>query len=372
MTRRRSSSILIGFSLVAALLFPGPSPRAEGVSLHDLTDSLRIDKSAISVSGLSSGAYMAQQFHVIHSSRVKGAGIVAGGPFNCAGGSYLGSWFDLYAALHVCSATNLFGLFFGPPDVAQSIGFTRQEAEAGRIDDPANLQDARVWLFSGGNDEKIPRSVVESVESYYSEFLGSDGIKFDSNSLANHAMITDDFGNPCAADGSPYINDCDFDAAMALLQHIHGLDPPMPKAPEADLQPIITFDQTEFFDQTDKSVSLHALGYLYVPARCAEGETCRLHVAFHGCRQDQDEIRDAFYSGAGYNEVAETNDTVVLYPQTTAWSESFFFAYLENPRACWDWWGYSGDDYFRRSGKQIRAVAQMINALLGEDLLRLE
>ena len=143
-------------------------------------------------------------------------------------------------------------------------------------------------------------------------------------------------------------------------------------AAEAELQPIVTFDQTEFFDPADKSVSLHAQGHIYVPESCANGETCRLHIAFHGCRQHEDEIGDAFYSGAGYNEVAETNGIIVLYPQTTAWSDSSFFAYTENPRACWDWWGYSGDDYFRRSGKQIRAVARMINALTGEALLPFE
>jgi hypothetical protein len=62
----------------------------------------------------------------------------------------------------------------------------------------------------------------------------------------------------------------------------------------------------------------------------------------------------------------------VLYPQTTAWSESFFYGYRENPRGCWDWWGYSGDRFSRRAGKQIRAVAKMINALAGGGFLPLQ
>src|SRR5262245_14153319 len=37
-----------------------------------------------SVSGLSSGAYMAGQFQIAHSSIVMGAGIIAGGPYGCA------------------------------------------------------------------------------------------------------------------------------------------------------------------------------------------------------------------------------------------------------------------------------------------------
>ena len=41
-------------------------------------------------------------------------------------------------------------------------------------------------------------------------------------------------------------------------------------------------------------------------------------------------------------------------------------------RASWDWWGYSGDNWHRRDGKQMRAVAAMINALLGRDALATE
>jgi hypothetical protein len=37
-----------------------------------------------SVSGLSSGAYMAGQIEIAHSKDIVGAGIVAGGPFACA------------------------------------------------------------------------------------------------------------------------------------------------------------------------------------------------------------------------------------------------------------------------------------------------
>ena len=49
---------------------------------------LNIDKTQTSVSGLSSGGFMAVQLHVGHSATfAKGAGIVAGGPFYCAEGS---------------------------------------------------------------------------------------------------------------------------------------------------------------------------------------------------------------------------------------------------------------------------------------------
>ena len=46
-----------------------------------------VDLSKTSVSGLSSGAFMAAQFQVAFSGTLVGAGIIAGGPFYCAGSS---------------------------------------------------------------------------------------------------------------------------------------------------------------------------------------------------------------------------------------------------------------------------------------------
>ena len=45
---------------------------------------LNIDKSKISVSGLSSGGFMAHQLGVAHSSTFMGVGVFAGGPYMCA------------------------------------------------------------------------------------------------------------------------------------------------------------------------------------------------------------------------------------------------------------------------------------------------
>ncbi len=180
-------------------------------------------------------------------------------------------------------------------------------------------------------------------------------------------MITDDFGGACVVYEPPYVNNCGFDAAKELLQHIYG--PLNPKASPADTQSIIEFDQTEFFDDNDKSISMNRRGHIYVPQKCAEGESCRLHVAFHGCQQHQELIGDDFYTGSGYNDWAETNNIIVLYPQTTAWADNLFLALWRNPKACWDWWGYSGTRYYRKDGKQIKALAEMINTLVGKELL---
>jgi hypothetical protein len=63
-----------------------------------------------------------------------------------------------------------------------------------------------------------------------------------------------------------------------------------------------------------------------------------------------------FISDAGYNRWAAANRIFVLFPQAT---ES-----AGNPRACWDFWGYSGDGWRTREGVQMRAIAAMIKRLL--------
>src|SRR5512132_1686748 len=98
---------------------------------------------------------------------------------------------------------------------------------------------------------------------------------------------------------------------------------------------------------------------------CTEHRGCRLHVAFHGCLQNADAVGDAFYGHAGYNEWAEANDIVVLYPQAAPVLRRLIGMPLEwpNPEGCWDWWGFTGADFATKSGAQISAVSAMIDRL---------
>jgi hypothetical protein len=75
----------------------------------------------------------------------------------------------------------------------------------------------------------------------------------------------------------------------------------------------IEFDQTPF---TAGNPGMAATGWLYVPANCASGAVCRLHVALHGCQQNVATIGDKFLKNTGYTRWADTNSIVVLFPQT--------------------------------------------------------
>jgi poly(3-hydroxybutyrate) depolymerase len=101
-------------------------------------------------------------------------------------------------------------------------------------------------------------------------------------------------------------------------------------------------------------------GYVFVPQECQTVPGCRLHIAFHGCKQSEQAIGDTFYTHAGYNRWAATNRIIVLYPQTVRTA-------IINPDGCWDWFAYTNSDFATKSGVQIAAIAKMVTRLSGRN-----
>ena len=299
------------------------------------------DLSQTSVSGLSSGAYMAGQFHVAYSGTLIGAAIIAGGPYDCAEGS-------VAFALNRCMATAL-----GVPDPAKLLARAREREARAEIDPLAGLADDQVYVFSGTADGTVTPPVVAEIPDFYRlAGMPAENIEFVADMPAGHAIVTEDGGNACSVTGTPFINDCDYDQAQALLSHIYGELAPPPATPGGRL---IAFDQSEFLpDPTAHGMAL--TGFAYVPSACEAGG-CRVHVAFHGCRQTEELIGDAFLKMAGYNRWAESNRLIVLYPQAHETSQ--------NPNSCWDWWGYDDAAYATRSGRQMAPVRAMLDRLAG-------
>jgi poly(3-hydroxybutyrate) depolymerase len=99
---------------------------------------------------------------------------------------------------------------------------------------------------------------------------------------------------------------------------------------------------------------------IYIPSNCQQKKPCRLHVAFHGCRQYFGVIGEVFAKDSGYNEYAESNDIIILYPQ----SKKSLYPY--NPKGCWDYYGFGGFGSYSRTSQQIFAIQKMIKRILGE------
>lgn len=322
--------------------------------------ALAADEQAVTVSGISSGGYMAVQFQVAHSKIVRGAGVVAGGPYYCAKTS---SW----RATTNCMAPSKWSPV---PTLALTNETVDTVAKAGRIDPPEFLRDDRVWLLSGGADQTVERPVVDALAEFYRSRLPAAAIRYLKPPTAGHAMpsAVDPAANACPTSAPPFINRCPdpdspgtLDAPGSLLQHLS----PTPLVAAAPGTPLASlFDQRPFIDGKAIDASLADEGYVFVPSSCRSGG-CKVHVAFHGCRQNAQQIGTRFVDAAGYNRWAETNRLIVLYPQTVARSglTSGSWTWLYNPKACWDWWGYTGSDYHTQSGKQIAAVRKMIHQL---------
>ena len=314
--------------------------------------ALGADIAAVTVSGVSSGGYMAMQFQVAHSSMVYGVGALAAGPYYCAQGSF---WQAYYSCTNPSAMKPL-------PRAEDLKGQSERYARAGLVDSTGHISAARVWLFSGGEDHTVSRPVVEAAEKFYVLFKASTHLV--RNDDAGHAMITEKAGNACSASRRPFINQCDYDAAGELLRYVLEVKKPAPPG-KADGR-LFAFDQDAFADGPPHAIGMAPSGYVYVPKAC-ETRRCRVHVAFHGCRQSAEAIGERFVREAGYNRWADAHRLILLYPQAVArygWGMAGWrFSYIWNPRGCWDWWGYTGADYATREAPQIKAVYSMVHRL---------
>lgn len=299
------------------------------------------------VSGLSSGGYMASQIAVAHSSRVNGVGVFAGGPYDCVG-------IDPQRAENECMK--------GAPDPAASRQAAERLAGLHLIDSVDHLKKTRSWVLAGAADQVVGEPVVHATAQFFAAYNPAGAHYAVLPGLA-HGLPTSAFGTACGTSATPYLNRCGVASVGQMLDH---LLPSVVAVPVSQGQ-LLTFDQGEFvpmFRRMWSTTSMDASGYVYVPDRCRQATRCRVHVALHGCRQGAALVGDVFARHAGYNEWAASHDLIVLYPQVRPSEPSFLAWWLPfNPRGCWDWWGYSGPDYATRSAVQIATISAMVERL---------
>mmetsp|Transcript_20954 Transcript_20954/g.30208 ORF Transcript_20954/g.30208 Transcript_20954/m.30208 type:complete len:334 (+) Transcript_20954:75-1076(+) len=302
---------------------------------------LNVLEGSVTVSGLSSGGFMAVQMHVAYSSLFSGVGVFAGGPYFCAQGT-------LTLALDQCMYNVL-----GGPQISKLISYTNDQAAKGTIDPTENMADDKVYVFSGSKDTTVYPAVVKTLEDYYAPFVNSP-LTTEYTIPAQHCIPSLDYGEPCGINSSPYIGDCEYSGAGHAFETFYG-DLSSGTAKESNL---FQFDQTEFF--TGSGTSINDFGFVYIPTACSDGSTaCRLHMSFHGCAQDYASIGDVWADHAGYNDWAEANDIIVVYPYAKK------DVSLGNSNACWDWWGYTGPDYALQAGVQMEFSKEVLDRLMG-------
>lgn len=302
---------------------------------EELLPSLKASN-IVTVSGISSGGYMASQYLVAFSNSVSGAGIVAAGPWACAQG-------DITRALKECASGA--GI-----DIGALHTLAEAKAKDKLIDATENLRDSRLLLFHGSKDAVVGAEVFELSRRWFAHYVKEANINVITAVPAAHGWPTTDYGTECASFIAPYIMGCGYDLAGNIVSHLH----PDPSPPAKATQSLHRFDQRPFGD-----ANLANFGYVYIPEYCSSNADCRIHIFFHGCNQSANTIGTTLIENAGFNRWAESNKLIVLYPQVEKSTASPM-----NPLGCWDWWGYSGKNYLEQSGPQLNAVRRMIVTLV--------
>ncbi|MGS5087563.1 extracellular catalytic domain type 2 short-chain-length polyhydroxyalkanoate depolymerase [Hydrogenophaga sp. A37] len=307
-----------------------------------------VDTSQTTVSGLSAGGFMANQLGIAYSALFKGVGVFAAGPYLCAGLS------NYTACMYNASISST--------ALANMQNRIDSYSASGVIDNQSAIAGQKVYLFIGASDTTVGQNPVNALKTQYtSNGVTAANMEHMVRGGAAHTFPTDfdsTGNNGCGSAASPYISNCGYDGAKAVLQKFYGTLNPRNNAPAAGNY--IEFNQGEFVSNP----GMAATGWAYVPANCASGSQCKLHVALHGCQQSTDKIGDRFIKNTGYSRWADTNSIIVLFPQTKIDNTSrstTASGSLANPNACWDWIGWYGGNFGQKAGTQMAAIKAMVD-----------
>lgn len=343
---------------LTGLCLGGSALAADPASLQALP-KLRIDLAETTVSGISSGAFMAVQMGVVKSSLVRGVAATAGGPYMCATDGDVGS---PTAAVSRCmqgdpamqpAATDR---LVDPSDGTFTYTFqgkaqrdVERMAKNRRIDKIDGIRNQAIWVFHGYNDGIVKLPVSQALVGWYTgrhpngrsasgmtPRLPASQVFHKDDLNAGHAQIssacTGSHCNPCDIEGGAFINSCPlpqrdaYDAAGSALQMFYGrltrTATPGGRFMAFGQMPYLKLIDGKTPVKATDEIAMGQEGYLYLPKACEDGSTtCRLHIAFHGCMQSATDMgkvtgqRDYFARHAGVNEWADQNRIVVLYPQ---------------------------------------------------------
>lgn len=248
-------------------------------------------------------------------------------------------------------------------DFGQAFRDINEYADRGLIDSTRNLNNkplyvytaSRNWLFNPDQSYRI----VELFEPY----IGSRGSIRAIIQEANNTLPTNrpEFP-PCVSPTNRlFLSNCGFSGALDALQFLLGRNAVRDPNPSS-LEPLLAFDQTEFFyglDSSNARTDMDTVGYLYIPKACQENVECFLHFYFHGCSAGRQFVGAEHITNSGYLEVAEANGIIMVFPQAQS--------SLENDIGCWDTYGFTGPLYATKRGAQVTVIRNMLARILKED-----
>ncbi len=295
----------------------------------------------------------------------------------------------LYQALQICMQD--------PARVIVSSDELLTLSANNQIDSITNLKKQRVYIYHGKQDSIVRPEQFERTKLFYIQNgIATENLKFELSEIGAHTYPTDKPDlNKCDSQGIPYISSCENDLAGKILSHLFN-EIKLIKSPSAEAPQIKKIS----LDHFDRPSSIAKYGYIAASEFCLNKPLeCRVHVALHGCEMadsfdpEFDEryqkfvkfgflyMRDKatrfkwtpflpviedikpklgtlqFAELSGYREYANSeNKLMVLFPQTQLTVDH----YPANPKACWDWYGWTGADYKTKTSKEMRWLNEWI------------
>jgi hypothetical protein len=238
--------------------------------------------------------------------------------------------------------------------------YWEQRLAEGHVDDVKNLQGKPVIIFQGTEDEIISgMSVANEIKRQVG--LWNMSATTIEDLPASHVWVTDHGTCGCGScpRGMRYgpccdYNNCDFDMSGLMLGKFYGTLAPRGTAKTS----LVWISQNDYLPEqdtwTEKGLNPWALAY--VPNSCkAAPETCKIHINYHGCIDNDWSYRERYTQELDLNEYAESNDLIILYPQSHGTAQTGL--------GCWNWGagGEADDPYFdTRWSVQLRTVERMV------------
>lgn len=303
--------------------------------------SFSIYANQLTISGISSGGFMANQMATIYSSQFDGVGTVAGGYYYCAE-DYLPK--KIEQDKNTIGTLNLF--FFEPTTkvitdtlnpfmiingakpntwfrpsatnpIYQSVSICMGDPKKGKlprdyyfkniqenlVDSNLNFSKQRAFIYHGKVDSVLQIKMIDRMKEFY-KMVGvkTENIKV-SVGEGSHNFPTDKEGQiECGEESVPYVASCKLDIAKDILEYLTQTK--LEKA-NPELNHIYKIDQTVEAKNIIKNeteweqpvYSVASYGYMYANDFCLNnpGE-CKVHVALHGCKMSD-----------SYNEEFQTN-----------------------------------------------------------------
>lgn len=372
------------------------------------------------ISGISSGGFMAEQMAVAHSEHFSGVATIAGGYYYCAGTHFdkqkrlygtstlvnyrtntpvffkslfrpfsaffmnVEEWVTpafanpLYRALTVC--LNNPSLSRLPNRILGSMYFDIVDMAArGQIDPLENLTQQRVLIYQGQKDSVVNPAMAQQLKHFRTYFNSSSIEVIEAAQAAHNFPSSNVNGIGCDEQRPPYVGNCQFSMSQKIVDY---LMPSVTQQRKGHIR-VFTLNQTTQF--TPPSIAPY--GYLVANDWCLKSpERCEMHVALHGCQMSDyfdPEIQKNFEQNVlikgvthtpdnskrakgmwlrqfielgGWKEAIQAKPIMIVFPQTQISEINYPF----NPSGCWDWYGWTGPEYATKSGVETQWLFDFI------------